>query len=228
MEMDNGVMTQEPRKAPKQRMVTVPYIVGISGGSAAGKSLLAQQLATALPTFEPAIIGVDRYYYHRGELSADQRRTLDLDHPNAIDFDRLSRDLWLQKQSRPIAPPLYDHATMTTRPGPVTFHPTPLSIVEGIMLFWPDFVQPLLDYKIYIDIDADTRLGRLLARDTVERGWSEEEIRQRFFATVEPGYTAYTSSTYQTADMVIDGNAVDDGQINKIAAIIAENIYNSR
>ncbi|MBF0293472.1 MAG: uridine kinase, partial [Nitrospinae bacterium] len=103
--------------------------------------------------------------------------------------------------------PCYDYANHQSTPCVVPADPAPLIIVEGILLFHPAKIKPLLDFRLYIEAERDARLKRRIARDTVERGRTEESVIRQFNQTVEPAFDEYTAPTKGQADFVLDWNA---------------------
>lgn len=185
------------------------FTLGVSGGSASGKTTVARLLAEALEKFDPAVIGVDMYFADQSALTPDEQEKFDFDSPEALDFDLLAKDLGKLKSGEPVSIPLYDYATHSSRPDATAINPSRLIIVEGILLFHPRPIQPMLDCKIFVDADREERLRRRIARDTEERGRSPESVIRRFNETVEPGFEKYTLPTRSDAQFTIDWNLWD-------------------
>lgn len=183
-----------------------PFIVGISGGSAAGKTMVAGLLAKELCDLAPLTIEVDRYFIDRSALAPAERANLNYDIPSALDFDGLAQDLANLKNGRRVFIPRYDYANHQSTPCADPADPAPLIIVEGILLFHPAAIKPLLDFRLYIEADRDIRLKRRIARDTVERGRTEESVMRQFNQTVEPAFLEYTAPTKGQADFALDWN----------------------
>jgi len=183
--------------------------LGVSGGSASGKTTVACLLAEALAKYDPVVLGVDMYYTDQSALTPDEEAKYDFDSPASFDFDLLAKDIGKLKSGEPVRAPSYDYATHSSRPEAMDINPSRLIIVEGILLFYPPLIQRLLDYKIFVDSDRDERLRRRIARDTGERGCSEESVRQRFYETVEPGFEKYSLPTRSDVQFTIYWNRRD-------------------
>ncbi len=183
-----------------------PFIVGISGGSAAGKTMVAGLLAEELGDLAPLVIEVDRYFIDRSGLPPEERMKLNYDVPSALDFDGLARDIANLKNGCRVALPRYDYANHAAFPDADLADPAPLIIVEGILLFYPAQIKPLLGFRLFVEADRDVRLKRRVARDTVERGRTEESVIRQFNQTVEPAFLEYTAPTKGQADFTLDWN----------------------
>ncbi|VAX24120.1 hypothetical protein MNBD_NITROSPINAE03-905 [hydrothermal vent metagenome] len=185
------------------------FILGVSGGSAAGKTTVARLLAEALAKYDPAVIGVDMYYADQSALTPDEEEKFDFDSPTALDFDLLAKDLDKLKSGEPVRIPSYDYATHSSIPNATVVNPSRLIIVEGILLFHSRPIQPLLDCKIFVDSDRDERLQRRITRDTRERGRPKESALRRFYETVEPGFEKYTLPARSHAQFTLYWNRWD-------------------
>lgn len=183
-----------------------PFVVGISGGSAAGKTMVAGLLAEELKDLDPLVIEVDRYFVDRSYLPPEERMKLNYDIPSALDFDGLAQDLANLKNGRRVYLPRYDYANHQATLNADPANPAPLIIVEGILLFHPAQIKPLLDFRLFVEADRDARLKRRIARDTVERGRTEKSVIRQFNQTVEPAFLEYTAPTKGQADFVLDWN----------------------
>jgi type I pantothenate kinase len=139
-----------------------PYLIGIAGGVAAGKSTTARALQVALaggsgPRGRPAVevIGTDGFLLPNDELSARgilARKGF----PESYDVGRLVGFLSDVKAGRrAVEAPVYSHDTYDIVPGRVVTvcHPDFL-VMEGINVLEDPSVIALLDFSIYVDADA--------------------------------------------------------------------------
>lgn len=194
-----------------------PVVVGISGGSAAGKTTVAQLLAQRLEAFHPALLAVDRYFKDQGDVADEARAKLNYDVPEALDFALLEKDISLLRRGRAAMVPEYDYATHSSVPRAYKIGPSQLPIVEGILLFHPEKIAPLIDFRIFVEAEREERLRRRIERDTVHRGRTRESVIRQFTETVEPAFIKYTLPTRGRADAVLDWNTMNYPALDQIA-----------
>jgi uridine kinase len=197
-----------------------PFTVGISGGSAAGKTMVAGLLAVELADLAPLVIGVDRYFVDRSLVPPKKRMKINYDIPSALNFNALARDIANLKSGHWVFLPRYDYINHYSSANADLVKPAPLIIVEGILLFHSEQIEPLLDFRLFVEADRDTRLQRRIARDTVERGRTRESVTHQFNQTVEPAFLEYTAPTKEQADFALDWNVKDMQALWKAAMAV--------
>lgn len=182
-------------------------LIGIAGGSASGKTTLADALMAALPSGAAMILSEDRYYKDQSHLSMAARRRVNYDHPRAIDLAIMARQLQALKSGRRIEAPEYDFARHVRRARTTRFAPAAIVIAEGIHLFHPARLRGLFDLRIFVDADEATRLQRRIARDVAERGRTAAFARAQFLATVQPMHLRFTEPLRAHAHVVVSSTA---------------------
>lgn len=201
-------------------------VIGIAGGSGSGKTTLTTRLAEQFPE-EVTVIRHDDYYKHYEELTLEERKLLNYDHPNAFDTELLIRHLMELKQGRPVECPVYDYAVYNRSGRTRTIQPRRVVIVEGILIFENRSLCNLMDIRVFVDTDADIRIIRRIQRDVVERGRSLESVISQYINTVKPMHEQFVEPTRKYADIVVlEGghNLVAlDLIMQRIANHIAEN-----
>lgn len=180
-----------------------PLMVGVAGGTGSGKTTVAKNLAAGLPRGAVAIIEHDSYYKDRSDLSLDERVKLNYDHPDALDNDLLIQHLMGLRDGRPADVPLYDFKTHLRREDTRLVTPTPVVIVEGILVFVDKRIRSQLDMKIFVDTDADIRIMRRIRRDIENRGRDFTSIRKQYYKTVRPMHKEFVEPSKQWADLII-------------------------
>ena len=176
------------------------HAIGIAGLSCSGKTTLANRLALRL---EAPVISLDDYYLGFEELSLEERKTLNFDAPEMFDSPLLLSHLEALACGNEILHPSYDFVEFSRGPESVRLAPSEFVIVEGqYALFWPE-VNALLHSRIYLDIDPMACLERRIARDVLQRGRSEEEVRWRFQRDVLPMYEKHMRGTSGAASVII-------------------------
>jgi uridine kinase len=180
-----------------------PLIIGIAGGSGSGKSTVARNVAELLTTSSVAFIDMDAYYKNFPELSLDERRRLNWDHPDAFDYDLLCAHLDALGRRQAIEKPEYDFVTHLRRARPARVEPADVVVIDGILLFVDDRVRDLCDVKVFVDADADIRLIRRIERDTNERGRPLDEIIEQYLSTVQPMHLEFVEPSKRYADVIV-------------------------
>lgn len=64
-------------------------------------------------------------------------------------------------------------------------------------------VRALFDLKIFVDVDADTRLARRVRRDINQRGRTVDTVLDQYERTVKPSFDSYIAPTKKHADLII-------------------------
>jgi type I pantothenate kinase len=151
------------RAAARQDTDRRPYVVGVTGGVAAGKSTTAQLLKALLSGWASrpsvALATTDGFLYPNTELEARglaSRKGC----PASYDVGRLVRFLGEVRSGQPeVTAPVYSHETYDVVPGRAqVFRRPDVLVVEGVNVLDsscgpPPFVSDLLDFSIYVDAD---------------------------------------------------------------------------
>ncbi len=180
------------------------FVIGVAGGSGSGKSTFAENLKKRFPD-EVTIIKSDNYYLPHDDLTLAERTHLNFDAPDAIDFDLLAAHLEALKAGERVTIPIYDFSIHTRKDETETVTPTPILIVDGILVLHHERIRSLCDLKVYVDTDADERILRRMRRDIVERGRTIDSVIEQYLATVKPMHNLYVEPTKYRADIVVNG-----------------------
>ena len=196
-----------------------PFIIGIGGGTASGKTTLAQKLKKSI--LLSLTLSQDNYYNNHEHLSLKDRSNLNFDHPDAIDFLLLKKHLCQLCWGKDIQIPQYDFSqhrrlekSETVKAGRYTY-----IIVEGTLIF--SQIRGL-DFKIFVDTDSDIRLIRRLKRDIQERGRTTASIIQQYLNTTRPMHCRFVEPTKNQADIVIPGAAPSNDQFKRLVKKIKD------
>lgn len=178
-------------------------VVGIAGGSASGKTAIAQALARDLGDEQASLLQHDHYYRDLRHLSAAARETNNYDHPSALETTLLVAHVDQLRAGAPIWRPAYNFGNQTRTPEAVCIAPRPILLLEGIMVLQDEALRSRMDLRVFVDAPEAVRLERRVARDQQERGYSEDQIRRQFAATVKPMHDRFVEPSRAHADMVI-------------------------
>ncbi|HXO28057.1 MAG TPA: uridine kinase [Thermoanaerobaculia bacterium] len=189
-----------------------PCVLGVAGGTGSGKTTVVRSILDAAGEDRIALIEQDSYYRDIDWRSEADLLQHNFDHPAAIDNDLLVAHLAALKAGHPVEVPIYDFVRhrRTTRTRRVL--PLPVILLEGILIFVEAALRELLDFKIYVDTDADLRLIRRLGRDIAERGRSVKDVLRQYLETVRPMHLEFVEPSKRWADIIIP-----EGGENRVA-----------
>jgi uridine kinase len=197
-----------------------PLIIGIAGGSGSGKSTVARKIAEALTPASVAFMDMDAYYRHHAELTLDERRRLNWDHPEAFDFDLLASQLDALARGEAVEKPVYDFVSHLREERTVNIPAADVVVIDGILLFTDPHVRDRCDVKVFVDADADVRLIRRIRRDMAKRGRPLEEILEQYLTTVQPMHLQFVEPSKRYADIIVPRGGHNTVAIDLIVATI--------
>jgi uridine kinase len=200
-------------------------MLGIAGGTGSGKTTIATRIAEAVPKTDVTVIEHDAYYRDLSHLPLAARHEVNFDHPDALDTELLIEQLGALRAGASIRIPAYDFATHTRRGSARLIQPTPLVVVEGILVLADARLRGLFDLKIYVDTDADMRLLRRLQRDIRDRGRSFESVRDQYYTSVRPMHLQFVEPSKRWADVIVpeggDNRAAVELLVGKVENVLA-------
>lgn len=199
-------------------------IIGIAGGTGSGKTTVVQQILNELPADEVCVISQDSYYKSNDHLSYEERCKTNFDHPNAIDFELLIRDVSHLKKGKIIKQPMYSFITHSRLKDTVVTHPRKVIIIEGILIFNSKKLRDLFDIKVFVHADADERLIRRIKRDTEERGRNVKEVLDRYQNTLKPMHQQFIEPTKNYADIIIPNDRYNTVAIDIVRTVISQKL----
>ncbi|MEZ4451994.1 MAG: uridine kinase [Nannocystaceae bacterium] len=201
-------------------------VIGIAGGSGSGKTTIAHKIAEAVPAETVTILEHDAYYRDRPDLAYEDRAQLNFDHPDSLETELLALHLSELRAGRGVEVPAYDfksHRRLAERRRVV---PTPITVVEGILVLTDRRLRELLDVKIFVDTDADIRAFRRIRRDIEQRGRTFEAVREQYYRSVRPMHLHYVEPSKRWADLIIpeggDNRVALDLIASKLRAVLQE------
>jgi uridine kinase len=209
-------------------MTVKPLIIGIAGGSGSGKSTVARRVADALEHASVAFIDMDAYYRNFTNLSAEERKHVNWDHPDAFDLDLFASQMAALAAGQVIEKPVYDFVSHARRPEPERVAPADVIVLDGILLFVDRRLRDLCDVKVYVDADADIRLIRRIERDLVARGRPLEEILDQYLTTVRPMHLEFVEPSKRWADVIVPQGGHNVVATEMIVAKIQRRLAESR
>ena len=195
-------------------------VIGIAGGSGSGKTTVVKAIKDRLKE-EVVVIPQDAYYKDSSNLTDEQKRNQNFDHPDAIDWDLLCKQLSDLKKGKTIHQPVYSYISCSrSKTETVTVEPAEVIIIEGILIFTCKPLREQMDIKIFVDADDDDRLMRVMARDISERGKDVHWVIERYSRTVKPMYLQFIEPSKRYADIIIPQGGHNKVAIDVITATV--------
>ncbi|XP_032398964.1 uridine-cytidine kinase-like 1 isoform X1 [Etheostoma spectabile] len=181
------------------------FVIGLCGGSASGKTTVANKIIEALDVPWVVLLSMDSFYkvLNKEEQELAARNEYNFDHPDAFDFELLVTVLRKLKKGKSIKVPVYDFTSHCRRKEWKTVYGANVVIFEGILAFANKELLKLLDMKVFVDTDSDIRLIRRLKRDISQRGRDISGIIKQYNKFVKPAFEQYIEPTVQSADIVV-------------------------
>ena len=179
------------------------FVIGVAGGSGSGKTTVVRRIVDSLGPEDVTLLDHDRYYRDRNDLRLEERAALNYDHPDSLETDLLVHHVRELKSGRAVEAPRYDftrHARLTEKD---VFQPRRALIVEGILIFTDAALRELMDIKVFVDTDSDTRFIRRLQRDVAERGRTMASVIDQYQNTVKPMHVEFVEPSKRYADVII-------------------------
>ena len=195
-------------------------IVGIAGGTGSGKTTVVRKIIERLPGGEVVVIPQDAYYKDNSALPLEERQEINFDHPHSIEFELLVDHLIKLKNGQSVEQPIYSYLTCTRADETIEVFPRHVIIVEGILILTSKQLRDLLDIKVYVDADADDRLGRVIKRDIIERGRSVSKVLERYERTVKPMHLQFVEPSKKYADLIIPQGGNNEVAVNILVDVI--------
>jgi len=199
-------------------------IVGIAGGTGSGKTTVVRKVMEVFPNNEVTVIPQDAYYKDNGHIPLEERQKINFDHPDSLEFSLLIDHLEQLRRGRTIEMPIYSYLTCLRSEETITVRPSRVVIVEGILVLADAGLRNILDIKVYVDADADDRLGRVIRRDIEERGRDVVKVLARYHDTVKPSHLQFIEPSKRYADIIIPGGGENQVGIEVLITIIRQHL----
>ena len=207
---------------PKRRGI----LIGIAGGTGAGKTLVAQSIAQDLGSDKVLLIEQDSYYKDLHHIPLGERENRNFDHPDAIDRELLRQHLEGLLAGQEVDVPSYDMRTHTRGSHPVRTRGRRIIMLDGLLVLEDPSLRHLMDIKIYVDADPDIRFIRRLKRDLTERGRTLDQVIRQYESSVRPMHLQFVEPSKRYADLIIPEGGYNlvaiDLMKTKIRSLLAE------
>ena len=193
-------------------------VIGIAGGSGSGKTTVVRAITEQL-NGKVVVIPQDSYYKDSSHVPPEERKNINFDHPDAIDWKLMCQQIRELKAGKTIEQPVYSYITCSrSTTETITVEPAEVIIVEGILIFTCKELRDQMNIKIFVDADDDDRVLRIMVRDIAERGRTIETAIEHYCDTVKPMHLQFIEPSKRYADVI-----VPQGGHNKVAIDIISN-----
>lgn len=200
-----------------------PILILIAGGTASGKTTVVDKIIESFNPFDVSVICMDNYYKQRDDLTFEQRKRINYDHPDSLDMDLLKRHILALMDNRNIDCPVYNFAEHNRdKSKTINVNPAKVIIIEGILALYDSDIRSMADIQIFVESDADIRFIRRLKRDMEERGRTLDNVIEQYLTTVKPMYEAYVVPTKRFADIIIPNDTKHDIAIDILSTKIKD------
>ncbi len=203
-------------------------IVGIAGGTGSGKTTVVRKISEVFANGEVIVIPQDSYYRDNSGISIEERQKINFDHPDSLEFGLLIDHLRQLKLGNSVEMPVYSYLTCLRAGETITIKTSRVVVVEGILILSDSGLRNMFDIKVFVDADADDRLGRVIRRDIIERGRSVLNVLDRYHDTVKPSHLQFIEPSKRYADIIIPGGGENQVGIEVLISIIEKHLIRSK
>ena len=178
-------------------------VIGIAGGTGSGKTTFTEAIVDVFGK-DVTVIHHDNYYNVLDHLSYEERCKVNYDHPDSFDTKLMIEHIKMLKNGESVEEPVYDYTVHNRdKTKSIKLDPTEILIIDGILILADKELCDLMDLKIFVDTDADVRLGRRIRRDMSERGRSVDSVLTQYQTTVKPMHEQFVEPSKKNADIII-------------------------
>lgn len=199
-------------------------LIGIAGGSGSGKTTLADSLVNYFGEKGVSILRHDNYYKRLDAIPYEERAKLNYDHPDAFDTDLLCEHILDLKAGKPIDMPVYDYSVHNRSDKTIRVIPNPVIILEGILILAEPRLVDMMDFRIFVDTDADERILRRIIRDVNDRGRSLESVISQYRDTVKPMHDQFVEPSRRKANIIIPEGGRNEAAMKVIVELIRSHL----
>jgi len=199
-------------------------VIGIAGGSGSGKTSVVKKIIESLPQDKVSVLSQDSYYRDNGELTQEERESINFDHPRSIEWPLLVQHINELKAGRSVEMPTYSYVTCRRGKETIPVSPSKVLIVEGILIFTDPELADVLDLKVFVDTNADERLIRIIQRDVNERGRGLDKSIIHYQKYVKPMHESFIEPTKRLADIIIPVGGQNEKGIDILTSKIRQTL----
>lgn len=195
-------------------------VIGIAGGTGSGKTTVSNKIIELIGINNVAYLQQDSYYKDRNHLSPDNREKINFDHPSAFETSLMVEHIKSLKRGIMVKSPIYDYETHTRKSGTLSVKSLPILLIEGILVLANENLRKLMDIKVFVETDSDTRFIRRLKRDITERGRSMESVIYQYENSVKPMHSKFVEPSKRYANIIIQKGGFNNAGVNELVSKI--------
>ncbi len=212
------------RQAASGASTPVPFMIGMAGGTASGKTTIKNEWLKMFPRQANRLFGwrqrkqgpvteeieLDNYYRDMSrqykQLGGERFfRETNLDIPDTVSLNKAARNLARLKNGQAVRAPKYDFSDCSRRKGYDLKVPAPFVVAEGLFTLVPEPLRKLFDLKVFVSADYETRATRWWAR-APERNLDNDAGRAMFERGMAE-HERHVEPTKAHADVVLNSAA---------------------
>lgn len=196
--------------------------IGIAGGTASGKTSVANELIKNLNQEKVTLINLDSYYIDLSHLDLEERKKFNFDHPDSIDWNLIYQNLYNLFKLKEAYKPVYSFSLYNRTQEFEILEPAKIVILEGLFALYKKELRSLMDLKIFVSAPDDIRLIRRIKRDVSEIGRDIDSIIEQYLNFVRPMYIEYIKPTKNYADIIIQNEKSFKSALNLLIALVKD------
>jgi uridine kinase len=196
--------------------------IGIAGGTASGKTSVANELIKNLNQEKVTLVNLDSYYIDLSHLDLEERKKFNFDHPDSVDWNLVYQNLYNLFKLKEAYKPVYSFSLYNRTQEFEVLEPAKIVILEGLFALYKKELRSLMDLKIFVSAPDDIRLIRRIKRDVSERGRDIDSIIEQYLNFVRPMYIEYIKPTKNYADIIIQNEKSFKSALNLLIALVKD------
>jgi uridine kinase len=220
--VEQGHYKDPPTNVSPMPSTSRPFLIGVAGGTCAGKTVVCERLLERAGESQVALIRLDSYQVDHTHQSVAERAATNYDHPDAYDWDLLNDHLARLVAGEAVSSPTYDFAVHNRSAVVRELRSAPVIVVEGILVLHDQTLRDRFDLKVYIDSHADVRFIRRLTRDVAQRGRTVDSIIAQYLTTVRPGHEQFIEPSKHFADVIFPEGGLNEPALDLLLARVRE------
>ncbi len=203
-----------------------PYVIGVAGGSGSGKTFFLNCFLNHFTPEEVCLVSQDDYYFRVENLTKEENKLYNFDLPSCIDINQFEKDIFNLLDYKTVYKTEYTFNNDAHTPKTLEIKPAPILIIEGLFIYHYQNINPLFDYRMFIDAHTEIALERRLNRDLIERGYSADDVKYKWDNHVLPAYQQYLLPYRNVCDKIVDNSTNELRNILDLTDDISKNLRN--